>query len=476
MQIEAATTPPNAPTAIAVFQNDKGEPLVEKEMQRALRGMAFKADLKETKIIQGRRAPTILVGLGKRKEFDAEKARKFAAQALRTAQSMRYKTFALRLPEDSQPTAQAAAEGLLLTAYEFKEFKTEPKSLEPAVETALLLTTPPKKRPVAAGIAKATTLCRAAYLVRDLVNTPASNKTPTVLAEKIAQLAKRHGFSAKVFGRIDLQKMGMNAFLGVARGSAEEPKLVVLEYDGGGDTLCLVGKGITFDSGGINLKPTGFIETMKSDMAGAATVVATILAAAELKLPVKLVGICPFTENMPGGTAQKPGDVVKAYNGKTIEIDNTDAEGRLILADALAYAAKNHPQAKATVELSTLTGAMVYALGHVAAGYMTKDDSLAKRIEESSKRAYELVWRFPLFEEYFDDVKGVLADVKNTGKKGEAGSIAGATFLSNFAAENFAHVDIAGTAYLDEERDYYRKGGTGWGVRLLVDLVEHWKK
>jgi leucyl aminopeptidase len=268
----------------------------------------------------------------------------------------------------------------------------------------------------------------------------------------------------------------MGGLLGVAQGSARPPRFLVMDYrprSRPGATVVLVGKGVTFDSGGISIKPSAGMAEMKMDMSGAAAVIGALQATARLKLPVRVVGLVPATENLPGGRAMKPGDILRHLNGKTSEVDNTDAEGRLILADALAYASRFKPDA--VIDLATLTGACVVALGHHATGMMGNNQALMARLKEAGARTFERVWELPMFEEYEKLIKSDVADVKNVGGRW-AGAITGAMFLKHFiGAYPWVHLDIAGTAMMEETSDYIPKGGSGVGVRLLVDMLRHWK-
>ena len=312
-------------------------------------------------------------------------------------------------------------------------------------------------------------------MARDLVNGPSNQVTPTLLAEKAEKISKEHGMELQVLEVSQAEAMGMGAFVAVAKGSQEPAKFIVLEYNKGKgfDTIALVGKGITFDSGGISLKPSEGMERMKDDMSGAAAVLGTMEAAARLQLPLHLVGIIPATENLPSGKAYKPGDVLKTLSGQTVEVISTDAEGRLVLCDALAYSLRYQP--KAILDLATLTGACVVALGDYVTGLMGNDEALFKRVEEASAKTGEKVWRLPLWDEYFDYLKSDTADFRNVGTRA-AGAIIGGIFLSKFVEKTpWVHLDIAGPSNIEKERPYIPRGGTGVGVRLLVQMLRDWK-
>src|SRR6267143_164724 len=308
-------------------------------------------------------------------------------------------------------------------------------------------------------------------LTRYLQMLPGNVCTPTYLAERAKQLADQYGFTLTLFDRAKLQQEGMGALLAVAQGSAQEPRLIVLEHRGGGDAapVALVGKGVTFDSGGISIKPAQNMEDMKFDMSGAAAVLGTFETLGLLKPKVNVVGLIPATENLPSGHAVKPGDVVKSHFGKTIEIINTDAEGRLILCDALSYVRRFKPAA--VIDIATLTGAVVVALGQVAIGEMGNDEALLAEVREAGERAGERCWPLPLWDEYRDLLKSDIADVKNSGGRG-AGSIAGGWFLKEFVeGYPWVHLDIAGTAYIDGEGPHQAKGPTAVGVRLFTEFI-----
>jgi leucyl aminopeptidase len=306
---------------------------------------------------------------------------------------------------------------------------------------------------------------------RDLQNTPANVATPSFLAARAEEIAAAEAVSVEVLGREEIEARAMGGLVAVSRGSAEAPRLIVLRYAGGGSgpTIGLVGKGVTFDSGGISLKPGAGMQEMKMDMSGAAAVLEAVAAIAELGLEVDLIAVVPATENMPSGTATKPGDVITQYNGKTVEVNNTDAEGRLILADALAYAVELG--AERIVDLATLTGAVTIALGSTFAALVCNDDDLAAEVIGAGERSGELTWRLPLHPEFKELMKGTVADLSNLASKRKAGTITAASFLEEFVDETpWAHIDIAGTSW-DVGREYTGNEASGYGVRLLVELA-----
>ena len=312
----------------------------------------------------------------------------------------------------------------------------------------------------------------AANRARELQDLPANVVTPTYLADRAKAIAEeRDSVSYEVLGREEIAKQGMGGLVAVSQGTAQEPKLIVLRYraDADGETIGLVGKGVTFDTGGISIKPAGSMQEMKMDMSGAAAVLEAVAAIAELELPVKLLAVIPATENMPSGTAVKPGDIITQLNGKTVEVNNTDAEGRLILADALAYSVQQG--ADRLVDLATLTGAVLVALGSTYAALISNDDEWAERVEAAAERTGELAWRLPLHPEYKELTNGTAADLTNASAKRKAGTIYAGSFLEEFVDERpWVHLDIAGTAW-DVGREYVGKGPTGYGVRLLVELA-----
>ena len=317
----------------------------------------------------------------------------------------------------------------------------------------------------------------ATWYVRDLCNHPSNMMTPAKLVGEARVIGKERGVTFRVLERRDMERLGMGALLGVARGSHEPPKFIILDYQGpgarkrsrGNKPVVLVGKTVTFDTGGISLKPSENMEQMKADMTGGAEVLATVRAAARLQLPIHIVGLLPATENMPGGRAIKPGDILKTLSGQTVEVQNTDAEGRLILADGLAYARRYKP--KSVIDIATLTGACAVALGKHAIGMFGNDESLKNQIRQSGEVAGERVWEMPLWPEYFDQLKSDVADMRNIGGRG-GGMITAALFLSKFVGEvPWIHLDIAGTDWSDSERPYIAKGPTGIGTRLLLRFL-----
>ena len=441
----------------------------------------FKGEFKQTSLLYTRGAiapPRIgLVGLGKSDAFNVEKARQAVAKIAQSIRDLGAKTFAIPLPSDTpSEMIQAVVEGSLLGLYEFNLHKTQNRDKIKALEAiTFIIDDGASLAIVEQSIKVGETIAKGAILARDLSNQPSNYMTPTMLAEKAQTIADNTGLKCEIFEPAQLKEKGFGALVGVAQGSLEEPRFIILEHIPDGDrqdTVVFVGKGITFDSGGLSLKPSRGMDEMKHDMSGAAAVLGAMQAIGRLRPNLHVVGLIAATENLPSGTAQKPGDVVKSYAGKTIEILNTDAEGRLVLADALGYAAKYDP--KAVIDLATLTGAVITALGHFAAGLMGTDDSLIENIKAAADKTHERVWQLPLWEDYDEGIKSHVADVQNIGD-GTAGTIAGAVFLKKFAeGYPWAHLDIAGTAWGVEGSSYIPKGASGYGVRLLVQFARDW--
>lgn len=424
----------------------------------------------------------LLVGLGKKEKFDTDGVRRFSGRAAASARELGSSSLAFgALPVPVADGIQAIVEGAMLGLYKFGKYKSPEHGKKHELSTLLLACLNEKERHAfEKAVHVGMVVSEAENFVRDIVNTPAKDATPVNIAEIAKGEAKKWGFKCKILKSEELADLGCGALLGVSLGSAQPPRMVVLEYSNGtGKPIALVGKGITFDSGGLNIKtPSKYMETMKDDKAGAIAVLGTFISAARLKLSVNLVGVMALAENMPGGGATKPGDVLKAYNGKTIEVLNTDAEGRLVLADALAYVTKKY-KPQAAVDLATLTGACLVALGTSASGLLGNDQGLVDKIMAAGGKTHERAWQLPLWEEYGELLKSDIADVKNvvSNDAGIAGTITGASFLANFVEPGvkWAHLDIAGTAFNDKESGYLGKGATGVGVRLLVQLLMDWK-
>jgi leucyl aminopeptidase len=456
--------------AVLLFEGDElPEPLAGAPGSEDVKAAYKKATL----VHPGTPRRALVVGLGDRGDFEPERARVAAAVAARTAGSMDASSLALSGPDgvDQAAVAPALVEGAILAAYRFDRFKSkaddddqDSKHLEELTVVA--------DGGVAEAVERARISAEAENFARELQDLPSNVVTPSYLAGRANAIAEEHdSVTCEVLGREQIKDKGMGGLVAVSQGTAEEPQLIVLRYQGGGGgkTLGLVGKGVTFDTGGISIKPAASMHEMKMDMSGAAAVIEAVSAIAKLELPIDVLAVIPSTENMPSGTAVKPGDIITQLNGKTVEVNNTDAEGRLILADALAYAVELG--ADRIVDLATLTGAVLIALGSTYAALISNDDELAAEVEGAASRTGELAWRLPLHDEYKELTKGTAADLTNASAKRKAGTIYAASFLEEFVdGRPWVHLDIAGTAW-DVGREYVGKGPTGFGVRLLVDLA-----
>jgi leucyl aminopeptidase len=425
----------------------------------------------------GVRAPRVLLaGAGKADKFDAAGMRRLTGAAARylKAKSVKKVAFVLDPEFAGDDFASAAVEGAILGNFEPDRYKTgdDKKSLDAFVVAG---DTPG----LDAAVERGRILAEAQNFTRDLVNEPANLLTPLGMADAAGKMAAEFGLQCEVLDRDAMQKLGMGSLLGVAIGSAEPPVLIVLRYrpetaGSNGAHLGLVGKGVTFDTGGISIKPADGMEKMKYDMAGGAAMIGAMRAIAQLKPAIPVTGFIPAVENMPGSRAQRPGDIVKAMNGKTIEVINTDAEGRLILADALTYARRQG--CTHLVDAATLTGAVVVALGHLNVGLFANDDGMRDRVLSAAKAEGERMWTLPLEDDYKDYLKSGFADIANVGGRW-GGAVTAAIFLREFAEETpWVHLDIAGTAWLDDTKPYLAKGPTGLPVRTLVRLAMEWKQ
>ncbi|MCB9420919.1 MAG: leucyl aminopeptidase [Ardenticatenaceae bacterium] len=422
----------------------------------------------------------LIAGLGKRDDFNLEGVRQAAAAAILRARELNAKAVASIVHGTGiaglpiRLAAQATAEGTLLALYRFAAAKEQEPQNE-IVSFTIVEFDESKVAEMKGGVDTAVAIAAGNALARDLVNMPPNVATPTRLAQAAQEIAEAHNLKITVGGRKWAAKHNMGAFLAVAKGAGEPPKFIVLEHNADRDdldTIVLVGKGITFDTGGISIKPTQGMGKMKSDMGGAAAVLGAMKTAAMLDLPLRLIGIAPCTENMPDADAYRPADVITASNGKTIEIISTDAEGRMVLADGLVYAKQYEP--KAVIDLATLTGACVIALGEgVAAGLFSTDEALQNKMVAAGKATHERVWPLPLWDDYLKIIKSDVADMQNAG--GRFGGVGtSAIFLKQFTDYPWMHLDIAGVALTEKGRGYVPAGGTGFGVRLLVEFLLAW--
>jgi len=457
---------------------------VDKVLDGAISSLINRGEIKgkfeEVSIVHtfGKLPPRIvaIAGLGKRDGFDVDKIRRVTGQfcrALRKLNCHKIATIAHGAGAGNielETSVQAIAEGAILGLYGFSKYK---KSEYEDVDEVLIAVREKEKVPILEPVLrKGKSIAEATNLARDMGNEPANYMTPSQMAETAKELANKYDLGFRVFAREDMEAMGMGALLGVAKGSSQPPKLITLTYKGderSKEALGFLGKGITFDSGGISIKPSEGMGEMKDDMAGAAAVIAALAAIAQLKPKINVTAIVPATENLPSGTALKPGDILKAMNGKTIEVISTDAEGRLILADALSYAVKQG--LSPLIDLATLTGACRVALGMYYSGLFGNDQDWIDKVLKAAERTGERMWHMPMPEEYKEQIKSEIADVKNTGNR-YGGAITAALFLAEFVGNvPWVHIDIAGPRLSHKESGYIVKGATGVGVRTLVELA-----
>jgi leucyl aminopeptidase len=480
--------------AVPVFKDEKADEGFLKELDAATGGLV--RSILEAEELKGKEGESayvhlppsggdlkarrlLLVGVGEREEYRFAQVSQFAGTAIRSLRSRNVKTIAL-VPrfEGGEVTraVSAAVEGAFLALFDPDKYRTIEKE-EKAIERLHIFAEQASDEDLRRAAEQGRIVGESVNFTRDMANEPGAFLTPTIMAERAQEMANQFGLEIDVLDQARMEEEGMGALLCVARGSDQPPKMIVLKYmpEGrtsiaeGEDYLALVGKGITFDTGGISIKPSENMELMKYDMTGGATVLGVMRAVAQLKPPIPVLGIVPAAENMPSGKATKPGDVVRAMSGKTIEVINTDAEGRLILADAISYAKKLG--ATRVIDMATLTGAVSIALGDVNVGLMGTDQRLINEIIESGREVGEKFWQLPLDKEYTKQIKSDIADIKNVGGR-KAGTITAAAFLKEFAdGISWAHLDIAGTAWGDEAKPYRSKGPTGIAVRMLVNFV-----
>ena len=462
--------------AVGVYKDRSLTPLAQ-EIDKAIgglinQGIAMK-DIKgkkgESHFFYGAGKLILVLGLGRKDKIDSNSIRITAGAAARAAISRKVGSVAVECFCSGLESCQPMGEGLVLGSYQFLDYKTkDDEHFE--LDSASVIGCDSDE------ILKGTEIGKAVCFSRDLSNHPGNVTTPTRLADAAKEISDQAGMELTVFDRKEFTEMGMGGLAGVAQGTDEPPKFIILEYYGADkdeQPKVLVGKGLTFDAGGISIKPASKMDEMKYDMCGSATVLGVFKAIAAIRPKFNVIGIVPSTENLVGAKAYKPGDILSAYNGKTIEVLNTDAEGRLILADGLSYASK-HYEPEFILDFATLTGAVLVALGHIATGIMGTDDGLITRVKESSKNVGEKVWEFPLWPEYCKQIRSNIADVKNIGAPRQAGTIAGGAFLKEFVGENipWVHFDIAGTAWGVKPDSCNPKGSaTGVGIRLVLDLL-----
>lgn len=420
----------------------------------------------------------IFLGLGKKQKTTMDSLRSLAGQAVNACITMKLDQAVMAVPAETgfkiteEEIVESMMEGAFLANHFFDRYKKEKKQKQ-LKSIVFPVSSEAMRKRWRKTATRVETICRGTILAREWVNTPSNDKTPDKLVKSITPLARKEKLKITVFGKKELQQHKMGAILAVGQGSQNPPKMLILDYDPGKvkKTVAFVGKGVTFDSGGINIKPTNGLADMKADMAGAAAVAGALIAVARLKPNCRVVGLIPMVENMPSGSATRPGDIIRTHNGKTVEIGNTDAEGRLILVDALSYAIKKY-KPRAIIDMATLTGACVVALGEKIAGVFTPDQKLAEKIIQSGEKTFERCWQMPLPEDYGELLKSELADVNNMSNSRWGGAITAAIFLSKFVNKTtWAHIDIAGPSFLKKGGAYCGPGATGFGVRLLCDLL-----
>ncbi|MFA6439962.1 MAG: leucyl aminopeptidase [Bacteriovoracaceae bacterium] len=449
----------------------------------AVSSKEFSGKENETVLIytEHKKTPRLFViGLGDSQKFTIEKLRRAVAAAAKKGKALKVASMAIEMPnisevlaETIEVTASAMAEASLLSLYKYDKYLSN-GSNGSKLSTITFFSGSSYRNEIAAGIKNGRIIAEATMHARDLSNAPGNELYPETLAKDAQQMGKKHGYSVTVFDKKKIQLLGMGGVIGVSNGSAKDPRFIIMEYGKRfkkHGTVALVGKGVTFDSGGISIKPSANMAEMKMDMSGAAAVIGTMNAVADLKLKRHMIGLIPSVENMLSGSAVKPGDIIRHYNGKTSEVDNTDAEGRLILADALSYAETFKPEL--VIDLATLTGACVVALGHYASGMMGNDQETMDALRIAGDTTYDRVWQLPMYDEYEKLIKSDIADIKNVGGRW-AGAITAGWFLKQFIGKyKWVHLDIAGTAIQEEHQAYIPRGGSGAGVRLLIEYLRN---
>lgn len=422
----------------------------------------------------------LLAGIGKKENLTKDTIRNISGKIAQKARELKLKEFSIIVPPsfviDQISSVSQIIEGSKMALYKFDKFKAE--KVEKSPDLTIVVS---KSKKISQMIKTSEIIADGAIFTKSIANLPPNECTPTTLADFAKVISKKNKMKCNIISKLELKKKGFGGITAVGKGSKNEPKLIVLEHNRGKSNekpIVLVGKAVTFDTGGISLKPGAAMDEMKFDKCGGCTVLGIMKAVSELKLPINVVGIIPSVENMPGGEAYRPGDIVKLFSGKTAEILNTDAEGRLILADALSYGEK-HYSPKAIIDFATLTGACIVALGNNVAAIVSNDEKLATKIKDASKKTTELVWELPLTQDFMDMIKSEVADMKNVGIGRAAGTITAAAFLKNAIEKTpWVHVDIAGVAWTQtatKEKSYNPKGATGFGVRLILDYLQNLK-
>ena len=461
----------------------ENHPKLSKKLNLALENGEFEGKLNQVMVMYSPDCETakryIAIGLGKSSDYTSDYLRQASATASKKCIELKLSSFAIEFMGEEYlklDDAQSLAEGLVMGSYRFLNYKKQAEDAYVGIQSVIATANANITEALDYGMK----ISGGIILARDLGNHPSNIATPTYLADTAEAIAKKGGMKTTIYDREDFEKLGFGGIGGVSQGSDVPPKFIIMEYMGGdkdAKTLGLVGKGLTFDSGGISIKPSAGMDEMKFDMLGGAAVLGIMSVVAETKPNLNIIAVVPSTENMLGGEAYKPGDILTAYNGKTIEILNTDAEGRLILADGLAYITDKY-ELDGLVDFATLTGAVVVALGHRYSGIMTNDQDFADELIAVGEKTQDRVWQMPLDDEYAEDIKSSIADIKNTGAGRTAGTIAAGAFLREFVKEgtSWCHVDIAGSGWLKKGRPYLPDGPSGAGVRLIAELIRSWEK
>ena len=462
-------------------QSKELDPAVFASIKETLENKEFRGTFGSSILVytlgKGSMKKIMLLGLGKKEKFTDESARVCAGKATQKAKELSSNEFSiLQFSNLDEGLIEAMTEGVMLAHYSFDKYKEAKETANKLEQVALLINSDSPKFQAVAD--KAATVVEAVNFARDIGNMPPNDCAPAQLASTALSIAQEYGMKARIIDRYELENMGMGGIVAVGKGSNNPPKLIILEYNGNSDPqqqkpYLLVGKAVTFDTGGISIKPGEKMDEMKFDKCGGCTVLAVMRAAASIKLTVNVVGIIPAVENMPSSTSYRPGDIIRMYNGKTVEVLNTDAEGRMILADALAYGIATY-NPKAVIDLATLTGAAIIALGSNVAALVGTNKQLTDRLRKLAEKTGEKMWELPLYDEFHEQIKSTYADIRNIGGR-PGGAITAAAFLSNFAnGVPWVHIDIAGTAWTQDgtyEKSYNPKGATGFGVRTLVKLL-----
>ncbi len=479
--------------AVAVFKKEKASAGILKELDQLVGGTLaalikteeFKGEIGETALLRFvpkgkvKASRLMLIGVGDKTDYSSSDIAAVAGGATRFLRQRSIKSFAL-LPRCDSPAgeiAQNSMQGFVTSQFELDKYKTKDKN-DKTVDSFVICVEGARASELKTGLDRGQIIGESMNFTRDLANEPPNILHPTEMAKRAQAMAKQAGLKCEILDEAKMEKMGMGSLMSVSHGSAQPAKMIVLTYAPAkntgkkGDLLALVGKGITFDTGGISIKPSEGMDAMKYDMSGGATVIGTMRAVAMLKPTVPVIGVIAAVENMPDGKASRPSDVVTAMNGKTVEILNTDAEGRLILADAVAYAEKQG--ATRIVDMATLTGAVIIALGDLNTGIMGNDQAFVDEIIACGKEAGEDFWQLPVSKEYSKQIKSDIADIKNIGPRGKAGTIMGAVFIQEFVDKaKWAHLDIAGTAWSDNAKAHQSKGPTGVAIRTLLKLIDN---